>query len=555
MSQAPDAALSTPIVRGAIDFQRFPWIRPLVTAYADRFHTVAPLFAGNPAEPDAWRDTIRRVSGSPRRHRDLVARVVRDQLARREAPARARAAAEALADPGTVAIVTGQQAGLFGGPFYTALKAVTAIQLARRLSATQGVTVVPVFWVDAEDHDWDEIRGVTLLDRDYNVVEAALADLPGARTRPVGTLTFDERVNDTIAALRDLLPPTDCTAATLASAARHYRPGVTVAAAFASWIEELLGNHGLVVFDAGDAAAKPVAADLFVHELSQPGRTGQLVRDAGALMSRLGHHPQVEPAADGVNLFYLDDQGRHPIRERSGSFVIGDDVTRNRADLSAEAADHPERFSPNVILRPLVQDRLFPTICYVAGPSELAYQAQLGGVYKEFGIEPPLLASRSSATVIDSASLRFLERHDLPFETLQGQDESVLNRLLERQLPPEIEQTINTIERQMADHTRDLRTAVGTIDPTLTGAVDTTFDRVRETFRNLQGKIVHASKKKDDTLRRQFVRARGQAFPGGHPQERILGVPYFANRYGLTFADRLVECLPADVSKHYLLTL
>ena len=140
-------------------------------------------------------------------------------------------------------------------------------------------------------------------------------------------------------------------------------------------------------------------------------------------MARLGHAPQVESAEDAVSLFYLDEHGRRSIRWRDREFVIGD-TSHTANALQQEATDHPERFSPNVLLRPIVQDKLFPTVCYVAGPSELAYQAQLGGVYRWLGVEAPLLYSRASATLLDSASLRFLDRHQVPLEALQVQDES-----------------------------------------------------------------------------------------------------------------------------------
>jgi bacillithiol biosynthesis cysteine-adding enzyme BshC len=553
MAQRPEATLSHGLVRRAIDFRRCPWVRPIVADYADRFASLSSLFAGNPADAGAWRDTIARVQKAPR-DRALVARVLADQLDRRGAPAQARQAAAALDDPSSVAIVTGQQAGAFGGPLYTVLKAVTALQVARRVHAEHGVPVVPVFWVDAEDHDWDEIQTATSLDAEFNVAEATLPSPAGAGSHPVGALVLDERVADVVAAFAATLPPTEFTEELVASLKRHYHPGATVGGAFAGWIDELLGRHGLVVFDAADPRVKPAVASLFVAELGAPGRTSSLVKGAGASMAALGHPPQVEPADDAVNLFYLDASGRRPIKIRDGAYTIGTTV-RTPKELEAEAAAHPERFSPNVVLRPVVQDTLFATICYIAGPSELAYQAQLGGVYRAFGVESPLLQPRASATILDSPSARFLEKHDVPFEALQAQDESVLNHLLERQLPASIDQLLQATERHISDQTAALREAVKAVDPTLSGAVDTTAAKLNETIRHLQSKIVQASKKKDETLRRQFKRTRDLAFPGGHPQERLLNVAFFANRYGAAFVDRLLQELPVSAACHYLVTL
>ena len=206
-------------------------------------------------------------------------------------------------------------------------------------------------------------------------------------------------------------------------------------------------------------------------------------------------------------------------------------------------------------MRPIVQDRLFPTACYVAGPSELAYQAQLAGIYREFGVEAPLLHSRVSATLFDSAAARFLDRSRLPLEALHAQDESALNRFLEAQLPPDLERAISELEREVGDRAEVIRTTATGVDPTLAGAVDTTVDRIRDTLASLQSKIIHAAKRKDETLRRQFTRTRVLAFPDGDPQERGLTVPFFLNRYGLTLGDRLIATLPLETDRHYVVAL
>jgi len=541
------------VVHAAIDLRRFPWIRPLVSAFTHNFNAVAPLFAGNPADESSWREAIDRVRRAPRDRERLAAALDR-QLGRRSAPPEAREAARRLADSGTVAVVTGQQAGLFGGPLYTLLKAVTAIQLARRVEAEHGTPAVAIFWVDAEDHDWEEVRTAKVLDAELAVRQVALSPLDGAGHRPIASLVLDGGVESTMAALQQALAPSEFTGEMLERLRRHYAPGRSMATAFAGWLDELLGQAGLVVYESADPAMKPLAADVFTRELGNPCRTAQLARETGALMRTLGHAPQVEPVEDSVALFYLDGDGRRSIRRRGKDFVIGD-TTKPAGDLTAEAESHPERFSPNVLLRPLVQDRLFPTVCYVCGPSELAYQAQLGGVYREFGVEVPLLYPRVTATLLDSAAVRFLDRSDVPLEALHAQDESALNRLLESQLPPGIETALNETERQIAERATSLKAAVTPIDPTLVGAVDTTVDRIRETLQTLHTKIIHATKRKDETLRRQFTRTRTLAFPGGHPQERVLNLAFFVNRYGPVLCDRLIEQLPLETDKHYVLRL
>jgi bacillithiol biosynthesis cysteine-adding enzyme BshC len=538
------------LVHRAIDLRQLPWTRPFSVAYAHDFSSIAAFFAGNPAQPEAWRDAIARVRRAPR-DRAAIVSVLAGQLAARNAPAQARQGAEQLAEPAAVAVVTGQQAGLFGGPLYTLLKAITAIQLAREVGAAHGVPAIPVFWVAGEDHDWLEVRAANFLDAEFVRREVALPDLPGAGAKPVGDLVLDGSVEDAIQALERALPPTEFKAGVMARLRGHYRPGLSMARAFAGWLDDLLGAHGLVVFEGSDPRAKPIVTDLFVGELTDPARSVSLVTSACAELRARGLEPQVEPAEDGTTLFYLDATGRHAIKRRgSGLSIAGRE--RSTDDLAAEASAHPERFSPNVLLRSIVQDRLFPTICSVGGPAEIAYQAELGGIYHAHGVARPLVCPRASATLIDSAAAKFLDRPDVTFSGLQAQSEAFLNQLLANQIPPAIDRGLDEAAREVREQLDRIRGAVGSLDSTLAGAADTTRDRMLDSLKQLQAKIVQASKRKDDTLRRQFLRTQTLVFPAGHPQERDLCIAFFVSRYGPALVDRLIDGLPHDASSHYL---
>ncbi len=535
-----------------VDVRRFPWIRPLAGDYAFNYGHVGSLYAGDPADPQAWRDAVARAQRHPR-DRGAIAALLQAQQEARGAPPAARAAAATLSNPQTVAVVTGQQAGAFGGPLFTLLKALTALRLARRTREEQGVPAVALFWVDAEDHDWEEIRSCTVLDAEFQPRTVSLADVPGAGELPIAALTLDERVEQTIQELASSLPQTEFTSDVIASLRAAWHPGARMGRAFATWLESLLGRHGLVVFESADPAAKPLAASVFERELAHPGRTGSLAAEAGQVLASLGHSPQVVPQQDSVSLFSLDGN-RRPIRLQDDSYVVGERTYETGA-LSREAAANPNGFSPNVLLRPIVQDTLFPTIAYVAGPSELAYLGQLRGVYETFGVPMPLVVPRATATLIDSGAARFLTKYDVPIEDLQPQDESALNRLLESQLPASVEQSLRDALTQIQDSMTRVGDALGSLDPTLVGAARTTLGKMEHELRSLHGKVIHGAKRRDETLRRQFVRAQSQMFPHGHPQERVLAVVYFLTKYGPGLIDRLLEDLPSDPGHHWIVTV
>ena len=283
------------------------------------------------------------------------------------------------------------------------------------------------------------------------------------------------------------------------------------------------------------------------------GDSSRLAAEAGTALEALGYHAQVTPQADGVSLFHLNDT-REPIRRGGDGFVVGERSVPREAMIE-ETRQHPEHCSPNVLLRPLVQDTLFPTVCYIAGPNELAYLAQLGRVYDAFGIPMPLIHPRASATIVDSNAMRFLQRNDFPLESLRAQDEAALNALLESQLPPSIDASMADAARAVEERMEQLAKHVAQLDATLEGAARSTLSRMQDDLKKLHGKIIQAAKRKNETLRRQYQHAQAQAFPGGHPQERDVSAVYFLNKYGATLVDTLSEELPLDTGTHWVATI
>jgi bacillithiol biosynthesis cysteine-adding enzyme BshC len=442
---------------------------------------------------------------------------------------------------------------LFGGPLYTLLKAITALKLARDLRETHHVPAVAIFWVEAEDHDWAEVQTCSVLDAELAPRTVGLPDLPGANERPIARMQLDESGISAIADLEAALQTTEFTSDLLTRLRASYTPGTGMAEAFGRWLEAVLGPQGLVVYDSSDPAAKPLVADLFAREVEQAGQTTRLALEAGQRLQEAGYHAQVTPADGSVALFHMNE-GRHAIQRDGDGFRVGD-TQMAAGELAARIRQSPERFSPNVLLRPLVQDTLFPTACYVAGPNELAYLAQLRSVYSAFGIPMPLIYQRATATIVDSNAMRFLTRHAVTLASLRAQDEAALNQLLQAQLPPSVDAAVQDAARSIDDRLTVVAQEVQQIDPTLEGAARSTLTRMQDDLRKLHAKIIQAAKRKDETLKRQFRHAQAQAFPGGHPQEREIGFVYFLNKYGPALAERLADDLPIDMGQHWVLTI
>ena len=432
---------------------------------------------------------------------------------------------------------------MFGGPLFTLYKGLTAAKLAAQVSKDHGVPAVAVFWVESEDHDWDEVASVSVLDTDLQRRTITLPAPPGAGQSSIGTIKIGDEINSALDELATTLPHTEFTTELVADLRRAYVPGISFSDAFARVLDRMVGDLGVIVFDCSDRTAKPLAGEIFAHEIAHPGRTWALAGEAGHRLTAAGYHAQVDGSSqNGAALFRIDG---------ARTAVAADDAP----GLAQEVRSRPEIFSPNVLLRPIVEDALFPTVCYVSGPNELAYLGQLRDVYEHFRVPMPLIYPRASATLLDSASARFLEKHQLPLEALQARDESALNRLLAASLPEAVDRSLKEADESIQQKMAAIIESVPAIDPTLEGAAKSTLGKLQHDLSTLRGKVISAAKKRDETLRRQFFRAQAQAFPDGIPQERALGSIAMVNRYGPVLVQSLMQELPLDLGHHWVLTL
>jgi bacillithiol biosynthesis cysteine-adding enzyme BshC len=411
---------------------------------------------------------------------------------------------------------------------------------------------VAIFWIDAEDHDWDEVRSCTVFDP--SLMPHAISLPPrSVDPAPVATVRLDGSIAAALEQLEATLAETEFRDRLLDDLRRAYAPGAGMADAFGRWLETVLGDRGLIVYDSSDPAAKPIVSSVFTRELTTPGQTARLAASAGGDLVARGYHSQVQSHDDGLALFHLEG-GRRAIRHQHGTMVVGD-LTYPAEELVKKAGSQPGAFSPNVLLRPIVQDTLFPTVCYVAGPNELAYLGQLRGVYGHFGVPMPLMYPRASATILDSAAVRFLTKYNLSLEALQAQDESALNDLLESQIPPIVEESFAAAARAIEEPMSRLAETIPALDPTLEGAARTTLGRMQHDLQTLHNKMIQAAKRRDETLRRQFMRTRALAFPSGHAQERTIGFVWFLNQYGPAIVERLEHELPLELGHHWVVAI
>jgi bacillithiol biosynthesis cysteine-adding enzyme BshC len=431
---------------------------------------------------------------------------------------------------GAVAVITGQQPGLFTGPNYTILKATTAVKLASALEAN-GVEAVPVFWVAAEDHDYQEIESVSILDRDSTVVHLRV-DLSNPDSSPVGWLNLGADVSNTVSKCISSLPESEFQPQLRQILETSYRPGVSPADAFGLMLEKVFEGTGLLI-------ANPLHPEL--RKLAQP-TLAQAVRDnskirssvlaRGRALSEAGYHEQVKVDDGFTGLFAYRGKSRRPLRP--------------------EDVDEDLSLSANVLLRPALQDAIFPTAAYVGGPAEIAYFAQAAAVYEALNRSMPPIFPRISATIIEPRIARVLRKYELQFQdVLRGRD------WVRRKAVASVQgvELFDTVRGRLATELESLRPALNAVDPTLLGALDTSRQKVMHQVDTLRTKFVNAEARRNETLERHLDAIHQSLFPERKLQERVINVTSFIVRYGLTFVAGLNRVLSLDSREHQVVEI
>jgi bacillithiol biosynthesis cysteine-adding enzyme BshC len=443
-------------------------------------------------------------------------------------------ALEALAQPGTAAVLTGQQVGLFSGPCYTIYKAITAAKLARQLSDS-GIPAVPVFWPATEDHDFAEVSHCWVFDPAHRPIRL---EIPASNSdrRPVGEIPIEKPPLEALRqALRDF-PFADQTMALVEDA---YAPGQTLGTAFARLLRQLL--PGLLYLDPMHPTSRRLAAPLLRQTIEAAPALAARLQDRDRQLTAAGYHSQVHLEAH-TSLVFLLENGRR--------------LTLDRRDHDYSALrSHAEQLSPNALLRPVVQDYMLPTVAYVGGAAELAYLAQSQVIYDELRRPMPVAVPRLSATLLDAHSAKLMKRYGLALPDFFEGEEALRERIARTLVPPELTATIEDVKSQSARTLDSLGAALTAFDATLAAALDRSRRKIAWQLSKIERKAGREALRRHDRAGADAASLNGLIYPERRLQERFYTILPFLARHGPTLIDRLLEELKLDCRDHRVVVL
>ena len=539
-----------------INFSDIPGHQNLFLDYLYEFENVSDFYAYDFRNRDNYLKIFKNVTENRRALSSDIGSLISMQYSQLTPSELTEKNIKKLSDKKTLAIVTGQQLGILGGPLYTFYKIITVIKLSRFLSERyDDYNFVPVFWLGGDDHDFNEVNSIKTIDEGNSLLTIGYKDEieEDESKQSVGFIKFDNSIHDFFDNLNNNLRDTEFKVPLLDELKKFYSEEKSFKDAFKELILKYFDDYGLIIFDPQEMEVKRLLKPIFKKEITDFRlHTEKLVHLSAKLEDLYHAQVKVKP----VNLFLMVDEGRHLIEPVENEYRL----RRKRKSFTQEQLlelleNEPEKFSPNVLLRPLCQDYLLPTAFYVGGPSEISYFAQVKPLYEFYDIIPPIIYPRSSATILENAIANILEKHSVVINDLFIDVDNIKKKIINAVEESSIDDMFDGLTNQVETAFDQLKEKLIDLDKTIAESSNRYRDKIFSSINELKSKAEKAQQKKYDVTLRQIDRAAINLFPNSNLQERELNFIYFANKYGDEFIKKIFNELQINKFEHQVINI
>ena len=537
-----------------VPIKDLPRLPRLVHDYFCAYGKVEEFYDGDFRNLDAFKRQTERALGRPL-PRQPLAEILTEQNQKYGCGSRTLDNIRKIAQDEACAVVTGQQVGLFSGPLYTIYKALTAVKLAEDLNRRGFGRFVPVFWLASDDHDLAEIDHVVLPDKDSRLMTVRCQMPAGEAKIPASNAILPPEISECLRQIQDLTRDSEFKAGVIRQLAEAYRPGRSMVEAFALWMTRLFASSGLIFMDAADPRLKALGKEVFYREIAEDSPSTEAARAASEKLRLAGYDEQIHLHDRILNIFYVE-RGRRTIQRSPTGYEVKDPPQAfGKDELLALAEEKPYLFSPNVLLRPLYQDALLPTVAYIGGPGEIAYFAQMKGVYDKFRMPMPVVYPRKTVTIIEKRIDHVLKKFDLRIPDIWTKGEQLIPEMAKAALPEPVEAALRLALSHLDQDVESLTREIISLEPALKNSVGLAQGKIRRQWDFLEKKILQAAEKRNEITVQQLRRAVDNLYPNRNLQERLFNIVFYLIKYGPAFMDRLDQAVEIDDHDHQIVTM
>lgn len=529
-----------------LDYRELPDQNELFLAYLSEPDKIASFYPERifnlPDLLDRGREMLGKKIGP-----ELAARL-RNFQRRCGADATALANIDRLAQGKALVVSTGQQPGLFGGPAFTLYKALTAVRLARQLEE-KGVGCVPLFWIAGNDSDFEEVRSTSLADPEGQLMTISLSETGIQSDQMVGSISPDD-VQDLLNSIEGLLPPD------VESLLKEAYYGSTLTEGVGRWLSQLFKGDGLVIYDPRLGADPDSLVNFYTALVSGRDQIIERLLDRGHALKELGFNPQVQVDETETLLFWQEGNARHKVHYRDGRYRLRENGrVLTVPDFLQAISEDPDNWGPNALLRPLLQDHLFPTVAYIGGPAEVAYYAQVN-VIAEFLDLIPVIVPRASFTFINGKCRRLLEKYGLtPRGVLGTSRDQILERLAKLESGSDVLQDLGDLEHSLTQEISRLSKEIGKLDPPVSEMFDKAKGKMIYQLRKVRRRFVSNWEERNGHIQRHVDYLVNRLYPQGKLQERVLNANQLLADMGTGALEEILEDLNPFCTSHRILEL
>jgi bacillithiol biosynthesis cysteine-adding enzyme BshC len=539
-----------------VNFSDIPGHENIYLDYLYEYEKVSRFFKTNFRNKDEFLNIFKVISEANGTNRNNLVDIIKSQYDNYTPSAKTISNIDLLKSKKTLTVVTGQQLGMLGGPLYTFYKIITAIKLSTYLSERyDNFNFVPVFWLEGDDHDFNEIRHVNLINdkNDFQVFNYGVEVSEDEDRCSVGFIKIDDSISEFLDEIKQSIRNTEFTSGLFARLKTFYSSGKSFKDAFKELLFWLFDKYGLILFDPQDKSIKDMMKPIFRDELTNFRKHTETMVGVSAELEDL-YHAQVKVRP--VNLFYSTDGGRFLLDPVDNEFRLHKRRKRFSYDeLMNLIETEPENFSPNVLLRPVCQDYILPTVFYVGGPGEVAYFAQVLPLYDFFNVHSPIIYPRSSVTIMEKNISAIIDKYNLSINQAFWEPEALKQSVLASLSDITVDDIFSDATEKIDLVLDQLKEKLFEFDKSISDASTKYRQKILNYLEELKGKAIESQKKKHETTLRQIDKLSSTLLPNGSLQERELNFIYFVNKYGYEILDKIFEELAINKFEHQVISI
>ncbi len=521
--------------------------------YIENYDNVSEFFNGNPNERQAWESQLSACDSHDYQREQLVRILLKHNRDRTENNLITHEIHKLL-DSKCIAVVTGQQTGVFWGPLYTIYKALTAVRFARKLEQEYNNPVVPLFWMEVDDHDFEEIRHVYMMTSSGTVKRFDYSDEYAEKPVPskFRSVVFD--FNNLLNEIAENFGDGDYAKDIIDTCETVYTSGKCLTDCFVDFFREFFPDEPLIFLNPGDSAVKQLASPFFVRVLGQNNELHKQINTQTEALFSKTYSSQVTLRPDMYHLFRTDGK----MRTRLNGFALGKDsadtVALTDAEIDTFVEEEVNSLSTDVLFRPLLQDYLLPTVAYIGGASEISYIAQLKKAYELLGLSMPILIPRWSATVIEWKNIKFLKKMKCdPMQIIKGNGQELLQELMKEVSGSSFDNQFENAFDQLQTRLEEIRKLGESLDSTLVKMVDKSEQKMKYQLEKIENRFHAALQTANKIAADRSQRALNAVIPNNSMQERTFSILHYMLRYGRDFPRFLSQQVTLQTNHHHII--